>query len=116
VTSILGERSQQVNSLLLNANDLIGVLQERRYAIVNLLANTSALSKHLSGIVADNEKDLAPALEKINAVTAMLERNNDNITAALKGLAKYQITQAEAVNSGFLYNAFVANLSPGQIA
>ena len=46
----------------------------------------------------------------------MLERNNDNITAALKGLAKYQITQAEAVNSGFLYNAFVANLSPGQIA
>jgi len=116
VTSILGERSQQVNSLLLNANDLIGVLQERRYAIVNLLANTSALSKQLSGIVADNEKELAPALEKINAVTAMLERNNDNITAAMKGLAKYQMTQAEAVNSGFLYNAFVANLSPGQIA
>ncbi len=115
VTSILGERSQQVNSLLLNANDLIGVLQERRYAIVNLLANTSALSKQLSGIVADNEKELAPALEKINAVTAMLERNNDNITAAMKGLAKYQMTQAEAVNSGFLYNAFVANLSPGQI-
>lgn len=115
VTSILGERSQQVNSLLLNANDLIGVLQERRYAIVNLLANTAALSKQLSGIVADNEKELAPALEKINAVTAMLERNNDNITAAMKGLAKYQMTQAEAVNSGFLYNAFVANLSPGQI-
>ena len=46
----------------------------------------------------------------------MLERNNDNITAAMKGLAKYQMTQAEAVNSGFLYNAFVANLSPGQIA
>ena len=33
----VGEHSQQVNSLLLNANDLIGVLQERRYAIVNLL-------------------------------------------------------------------------------
>ncbi|WP_059022245.1 MCE family protein [Mycobacterium sp. M26] len=114
VTSILGERSQQVNTLLLNANDLVGVLAERRYAIVNLLANTSALSQQLTGIVADNEKELAPALEKLNSVTAMLERNNDNITAAMKGLAKYQITQAEAVNSGFLYNAFVANLSPAQ--
>ncbi|WP_328356044.1 MCE family protein [Mycobacterium sp. NBC_00419] len=114
VTGILGERSQQVNTLLLNANDLVGVLQERRYAVVNLLANTSALSKQLTGIVADNEKELAPALEKLNSVTAMLEKNNDNITAAMKGLAKYQITQAEAVNSGFLYNAFVANLSPAQ--
>lgn len=114
VTGILSQRSQQVNTLLLNANDLIGVLQERRYAIVNLLANTSALAKQLSGIVADNEKDLAPALEKLNSVTAMLEKNNDNITKAMKGLAKFQLTQAEAVNNGFFYNAFVANLNPAQ--
>jgi phospholipid/cholesterol/gamma-HCH transport system substrate-binding protein len=114
VTGILSQRSAQVNTLLLNANDLIGVLQQRRYAISNLLANTSALSRQLSGIVADNEKDLAPALEKLNAVTAMLEKNNDNITAAMKGLAKFQLTQAEAVNNGFYYNAFVANLSPAQ--
>ena len=114
VTGILGQRSQQVNALLLNANDLLGVLDQRRYAIVNLLANTSALSRQLSGIVADNEKDLAPALEKLNNVTAMLERNNDNITKAMKGLAKFQLTQAEAVNNGFFYNAFVANLNPAQ--
>jgi phospholipid/cholesterol/gamma-HCH transport system substrate-binding protein len=114
VTGILGERSQQVNALLLNANDLLGVLDQRRYAIVNLLANTSALSRQLSGIVADNEKDLAPALEKLNSVTAMLEKNNDNITKAMKGLAKFQLTQAEAVNNGFFYNAFVANLNPAQ--
>jgi len=114
VTGILGQRSQQVNALLLNANDLLGVLDQRRYAIVNLLANTSALSRQLSGIVADNEKDLAPALEKLNSVTAMLEKNNDNITKAMKGLAKFQLTQAEAVNNGFFYNAFVANLNPAQ--
>ncbi|TDO11994.1 phospholipid/cholesterol/gamma-HCH transport system substrate-binding protein [Mycobacterium sp. BK086] len=114
VTGILSQRSAQVNTLLLNANDLIGVLSQRRYAISNLLASTSALSKQLSGIVADNEKELAPALEKLNGVTEMLEKNNDNITAAMKGLAKFQLTQAEAVNNGFYYNAFVANLSPAQ--
>ncbi len=114
VTKVLSDRSQQVNTLILNANELLGVLEQRRYAIVNLLANTSALSQQLSGIVADNEQDLTPALEKLNAVTAMLQRNNDNITKAMAGLAKFQLTQAEAVNNGFYYNAFVANLNPAQ--
>jgi len=114
VTGILSQRSAQVNTLLLNANDLLGVLNQRRYAIVNLLANTSALSQQLSGLVADNEQELAPTLEKLNSVTAMLERNGENIAKALEGLAKYQVTQGEAVNNGFYYNAFVGNLIPSQ--
>jgi len=114
VTGILAQRSQQVNALILNGNELLGVLKDRQYAIVTLLANTSALSQQLSGLVADNEQDLAPALEKLNSVTEMLQRNNDNIGKAMAGLAKFQLTQAEAVNGGFYYNAFVANLSPAQ--
>lgn len=114
VTGILSQRSQQVNTLLLNANDLLGVLDDRRYAIVNLLANTSALAKQLSGLVADNEKELAPTLAKLNSVTAVLEKNRDNIAQALKGLAKYQVTQGESVNNGWYYNAFVGNLIPSQ--
>ncbi|QZT59598.1 MCE family protein [Mycolicibacterium austroafricanum] len=113
VTGVLSERSAQVNSLLLNANDLLAVLQQRRYALVNLLASTTAVAQQLSGMVADNEQELAPTLEKLNTVTAMLERNRDNITASLKGLAKYQVTQGEAVNNGFFYNGFASNLLPG---
>jgi phospholipid/cholesterol/gamma-HCH transport system substrate-binding protein len=114
VTAILSTRSQQVNTLLLNANDLLGVLNQRRYAIVNLLANTSALAQQLSGLVADNEKELAPTLARLNSVTAMLEKNRDNIAKAIVGLAKYQITQGESVSNGFYYNAFVGNLLPAQ--
>jgi len=114
VTAVLGQRSQQVNTLILNANELLGVLEQRRYAIVSLLANTSALSQQLTGLVNDNESELAPALEQLNAVTAMLQRNNDNLGKALAGLAKFQVTQSEAVNNGYFYNAFVANLNPAQ--
>lgn len=113
VTGVLSERSAQVNSLILNANDLLAVLQERRYAIVNLLASTTAVAQQLSGMVADNEQELAPTLEKLNTVSEMLERNRDNISASLKGLAKYQVTQGEAVNNGFYYNGFASNLLPG---
>ncbi|MHA7665071.1 MCE family protein [Mycolicibacterium sp. HS_4_1] len=114
VTGILSQRSAQVNTLLLDANVLTGVLDQRRHAIVNLLANTSALSQQLSGLVHDNEKVLAPTLQKVNSVTAILEKNRDNIAKALAGLAKYQVTQGESVNNGWYYNAFVGNLIPSQ--
>jgi phospholipid/cholesterol/gamma-HCH transport system substrate-binding protein len=110
VTGILSERSQQVNTLILSANDLLGVLSERRDAIVQLLANTSAVSQQLIGLVHDNEQELAPTLERLNRVMAMLEKNSDNIAKALTGLAKFQVTQGETVSNGFFYNAFVPNL------
>jgi phospholipid/cholesterol/gamma-HCH transport system substrate-binding protein len=115
VSGVLAQRSQQLNTLILNANDLIGVLNDRREAIVGLLNSVSALSKELSGLVADNEKELAPTLTKLNSVNAMLEKNRDNIAKALPGLAKYQITQGEAVASGYFYDAFVSNLLPSEL-
>src|SRR5690606_20914327 len=64
VTKVLAERSQQLNTLILNANDLLAVLNERREAIVTLLANTSAVAQELTALVADNEAELAPTLER----------------------------------------------------
>ncbi|OBI06300.1 mammalian cell entry protein [Mycolicibacter heraklionensis] len=113
VTGILAERSEQVNRLILNADDLLAVLQDRRHAIVDLLANTSAVAQQLSGLVDDNEQELAPMLTELNKVAAMLERNRDNLEKSLKGLAKYQLTQGEAVNNGFYYYGFASNLLPG---
>jgi phospholipid/cholesterol/gamma-HCH transport system substrate-binding protein len=110
VTGILSERSQQLNTLILNANDLLSMLVARRQAIVRLLASTSAVAKQLSGLVHDNEAKLAPSLRKINSVTAMLEKNRDNLAKALPGLAKYEITSGETVSSGFYYNPFIPNL------
>ena len=110
VTGILSERSQQVNTLLLNANDLLDVLVQRRHEIVRLINGTSAVARELSGLVAENERELAPTLEKLNAVTAMLENSRDNIAKALPGLAKFQVTLGETVASGPFYTAFIPNL------
>ena len=104
-----------MNSLILNANDLLGVLVERRQAIVDLLANTSAVSQQLVGLVADNEKELAPTLEQLNKVNEVLVRNRDNLAKAIPGAAKYQTTLSEAVSSGFYYTAYVPNFQPWQL-
>jgi phospholipid/cholesterol/gamma-HCH transport system substrate-binding protein len=111
VTGILSERSQQVNKLILNSDDLLQVLAARRQEIVELLSSTSIVAQQLSGLVHDNESKLAPTLEKLNSVTAMLQKNNDNIAKALPGLAKFEITVGEAVSSMFSYSAFVPNLA-----
>jgi len=115
VTKILSDRSQQVNTLILNANDLVAVLSDRRYAIVELLAHTSALSAQLSGLIADNEQELAPTLDKLNDVTAVLEKNSDNIAKALPGLAKFQITLGETIGNGPYYQAYIPNIMFGQL-
>jgi phospholipid/cholesterol/gamma-HCH transport system substrate-binding protein len=115
VTGIFAERSKSVNTLILNANDLVAVLNERRQAIVGLLQNTAAVSQQLSGVVHENEAKLAPTLERLNAVTAMLEKNRDNLAKMLPGAAKYYITQGEIVSNGAYYNALVPNIQPAQL-
>jgi phospholipid/cholesterol/gamma-HCH transport system substrate-binding protein len=114
VTGILAKRSNQVNTLILNSDALISVLADQRQEIVDLLANTSAVSQQLTALVAENEKELAPTLDRLNSVTAMLQKNNDNIVNTMKGLNKYSVALGESVASGNYYNAFIANLMPGQ--
>jgi len=115
VTKILSDRSEQVNTLILNANDLVSVLSQRRRAIVELLVHTSALSKQLSGVIHDNEERLAPTLDKLNGVTAILEKNRDNIAKALPGLARFQTTLGETIGNGPYYQAYVPNIDIAQI-
>ena len=115
VTEIFSERSQQVNTLILNANDLVAVLNDRRYAITSLLRAVSAVSRELTGVVADNEQELAPTLEHLNEVTAMLEKNRDNLAKMLPGAAKYYLTQGEIVSNGAYYNALIPNIQPAQL-
>jgi phospholipid/cholesterol/gamma-HCH transport system substrate-binding protein len=110
VTGIISQRSQQIDALILNGNDLLGVLVARRNAISELLANTSAVARQLSGLVADNESRLAPTLDKLNSVTKMLEKNRDNIAKALPGLKKFELTSGETVSNGYYYDAYVPNL------
>ncbi|KAB7754016.1 MCE family protein [Mycolicibacterium mucogenicum] len=114
VTNVLSQRSGQLNTLILDANDLLGVLNERREAIVALLANTSAVSKQLSGLVHDNQKQLAPTLERLNRVTEILEKNRDNITKILPDMRKFMLSQGETLANGPYYSAYVPNLIPAQ--
>jgi phospholipid/cholesterol/gamma-HCH transport system substrate-binding protein len=111
VTGILSGHSQQVNALILDGNTLLEVLVQRRNAISELLANVATVAKELTGLVADNESTLAPTLDRLNSVAAVLEKNRDNLAKALPGLKKFEFTSGEAVSNGYYYNAYIPNLA-----
>ncbi|MEV1134667.1 MCE family protein [Rhodococcus coprophilus] len=112
VTTILSERSDQVNTLIVDANALFGELNLRRDAITELIANISAVSRQLTGLVQDNQSQMGPTLEKLNKVTANLQANKENIAGALDGLGPYISALGESVASGPFFNAYVSNILP----
>jgi phospholipid/cholesterol/gamma-HCH transport system substrate-binding protein len=132
----LNERNESLAELLKTAGDVTGILSERsqagQHADPQCQRSTRGaqrasrghrqparqhlgVSRELTGVVADNEQELAPTLERLNRVNAMLIKNRDNISKAIPGLAKYELTQGEIVSNGAYYNALIPNISPAQI-
>ncbi|MDI9938113.1 MCE family protein [Rhodococcus sp. IEGM 1351] len=115
VTGILAERSGQINSLIVDGNQLFGELDRRRTAISQLIVNISAVSRQLTGLVQDNEEQMKPTLDKLNSVVDVLQRNKDNISQALDGLAPYATQLGESVGSGPFFMAYVYNIGIGNL-
>ncbi|MFC9789378.1 MCE family protein [Rhodococcus sp. NPDC127528] len=115
VTKILADRSGQINSLIVDGNQLLGELDRRRAAISQLITNISYVSRQLTGLVQDNEQQMKPTLDKLNSVVGILQKNKDNIGKALDGLGPYATALGETVGSGPFFMAYVANFSVGQL-
>lgn len=115
VTKILADRGTQINALLLDGNELLGELDRRRTAIGQLIVYVNGLAQQLSGLVADNEAQLGPALDRLNSVLDLLARNRQHITDALDGLGPYAAALGEQVGSGPYFQAYVANWASGAL-
>ncbi|MFF2086864.1 MCE family protein [Nocardia sp. NPDC058176] len=115
VTSILADRSTQLNALLLDGNELLGELDRRRAAINQLVVYIDDVARQLSGLVADNEPQMKPTLDRLNSVLALLQRNEQNLNDALDGLGPYAAALGEQVGSGPWFNAYVVNATSTQL-
>ncbi len=114
VTGVLSQRADQVVSLIANTNALLIQLQTQSHALDRISGNISALSKQLSGFVADNRGHLRPALEKLNGVLTILDDHKKQIQDVLNKFPKYIMALGETVSSGPFFKAYLANLVPGQ--
>ena len=113
VTGVLADQDAQISKLITDGNLLLDELNQRKEAIRTLFLNTSALALQSSGLVADNQKTLQPALDQLHGVLSILTKNLDNIDRSLALLAPFYRVFANTLGNGRWFDTYVQNLSAG---
>lgn len=110
VTGTMAGRNAELAKLINDGSDLLGELQRRRDAVHALFTGTAKLGTELHGIVDDNDKTLAPALAKLDRVTAILNHNQKNLNKALSLLGPYYKVLGSATGQGRWVDAYLCGL------
>lgn len=112
LSDVVAARSSQIDQLITDGNVLFGELAARRQAIDQLITGIRALAGQLSGFVTDNERQLGPALTKLNLVLDNLNERREHISQALTRLPAYATSLGEVVGSGPGFQANVFGVPP----
>jgi phospholipid/cholesterol/gamma-HCH transport system substrate-binding protein len=79
-----------------------------------LLVSTSTLSRELTTLVRQSRDDLKPALESLDNVLQVLNKNEDNLGDSIRLMAPFYRVFANTLGSGPWFDTFIYNF-PGQI-
>ncbi|WP_194817107.1 MCE family protein [Nocardia sp. XZ_19_385] len=109
VTKVLSDRAAKISALLVDGNQLLGELDARRAAIGQLITYVNSLAQQITGFVNDNEAQLKPALDRLNSVLGLLQRNKQNLSDALDALGPYAAALGEQVGSGPYFQSYIVN-------
>ncbi|WP_235737989.1 MCE family protein [Nocardioides alcanivorans] len=116
VTGTLKDRNDEFAKIIQDGSDLLGELENRREAVHAMLTGTARLGTELQGLVADNEKTLAPALAKLDRVSEILQRNQDHLEEALKKMGPYYRVLASATGNGHWIESYLCGLFDEDLA
>jgi phospholipid/cholesterol/gamma-HCH transport system substrate-binding protein len=114
VSTVLGDRSGDLTTLMRDGDLLFRALANRRQSVHNLLVATSQLSVQLTGLVKDTRADLKPALDHLGNVVDVLNKNQDNLDNSLRLMAPFYRVFANTLGNGPWFDTYIQNLPPIQ--
>ena len=112
VSGVLDERDDDIVALMKDSDVLFRALVARREAVHNLLVSTSRLSKELTALVQQSRADLKPALDHLENVVAVLNKNEDNLDNSLRLMAPFYRVFASTLGGGPWFDTYIQNLPP----
>jgi phospholipid/cholesterol/gamma-HCH transport system substrate-binding protein len=112
VSGVLAGRNVEFERLLADGNLLLAEVRRRREAISALLTSVQTLSLQLRGLVADNSRQLRPALEQLDRVAAVLQRNQHNLDRALQLAPVFIRLFTNTLGNGRWFDNYVCGLLP----
>lgn len=111
-TQVLADRNAEFERLLTSGGQLFAELNIRQQAVSQLLAGAQTVSTELSALVADNEKQIGPALTNLQAAIDLLNANQANITKTLELAAPFYGLYANVLGTGRWFDAVIVNITP----
>ncbi|SDN14625.1 MCE family protein [Allokutzneria albata] len=115
LSKTVSDRNAEFEKLLGDGNKLLEEIRKRRDAIRNLLTGTRTLSKELQGLVVDNKAQLRPALEQLERVTTMLDRNQESLSKSIQLMAPFVRVFANTLGNGRWFDTYICGLLPPSI-
>ncbi|MCB8958389.1 MAG: MCE family protein [Nocardioides sp.] len=112
VSGVLHERDGDIVGLMKDSDVLFRALVARREAVHNLLVSTSRLSTELTTLVKQSRADLKPALEHLDNVVAVLNKNEDNLDNSLRLMAPFYRVFASTLGGGPWFDTYIQNMPP----
>lgn len=112
ITATLAADDSQFQALLTDGNALLSELRARRDTIASLLTGTENLAAQLSGLVTDDDAQLAPTLDELDQVTDVLQRNQANLDKALSLAGPYYRMVGNTLGNGRWMDAYLCGLVP----
>ncbi|NED87482.1 MCE family protein [Streptomyces sp. SID11233] len=112
LTKTLAHKKSSFETLLEDGNLLLGEIQARRDSIHLLLTGTQNLGIQLTGLVADNNKQLKPTLESLGRVTAVLVKNRKSLDKVLSLTGSYNRLVGNTLGNGRWLDNYVCGVVP----
>jgi phospholipid/cholesterol/gamma-HCH transport system substrate-binding protein len=112
VTKVLADRNKELITLMRDGNKVFQAVQARRALIHQLLVSAQKLSAQITALVRENRKDLAPTLQKVNGVLAVLLQNQKALDATLRNLAPFVRVFTNTLGTGPWFDTYIQNIVP----
>lgn len=110
VFASLDGSKEDLSRFVASASLLLDEVDQQRATISELIAHSTELSEQLRGLVADNERELTPALKNLEKVTRLLEGRQQKLRRTVHNLATFSRVFIDTIGSGPWFDSYIANL------
>jgi phospholipid/cholesterol/gamma-HCH transport system substrate-binding protein len=110
VTNTLATHDAQIAKLINDSNLILHTVDQQRVVLHTLLVDTSAVSKQLTSLVAENRAVIGPALTQLNGTLAILRSHQRQLDQVVHLAAPFVRDFTDTLGNGRWFETVIANL------
>ncbi|WP_405016516.1 MCE family protein [Kitasatospora sp. NBC_00070] len=112
LSKTVSDQNSRFAALLDDGDQLLAEIQRRRTAVHQLLTGTGELGSQLTGLVRDQERQLAPTLAALDRVTGVLRDNQQSLDQTLALLGPYYRLMGNTLGNGRWFDTYLCGVVP----